>query len=287
MLKHLLLLCGMAINHFNAIAQIPKEKTLLWEISGKGIKQPSFLFGTIHVMCPEDLKVSDIIRRKFNATKQLFLEIDMDDPEMMTQMIPAMVMKDSSIDQLLDEATFDSLNHIFQSETGLALSMMKNMKPIMLMSLIYPSVMGCQPESWEKTFQDMAKERKIKIHGLEKLEDQVKVLGKIPYRVQAEMLVKTMFNIDSTRESLQEMLKIYKNKDINKLNEITTNDKDFGDYEGVLLNDRNKKWIPVIINQSKEMPSFFACGAGHLGGKNGIINLLRGKGYIVKPIMYN
>ena len=40
-----------------AIAQAPKEKALLWKISRNGIDEPSYLYGTIHLMCPDQIKI--------------------------------------------------------------------------------------------------------------------------------------------------------------------------------------------------------------------------------------
>ena len=62
------------------LAQAPTEKKLLWEITGKNISTPSYLYGTIHVLCPQDLVVTEQIKQKFDATQQLYLELDFDDP---------------------------------------------------------------------------------------------------------------------------------------------------------------------------------------------------------------
>ena len=51
-----------------------------------------------------------------------------------------------------------------------------------------------------------------------------------------------------------------------------------------LLDERNAKWIPVIEKNIALTPSFIAVGAGHLGGKKGVLNLLRKKGYKLTPI---
>src|SRR5678809_1745087 len=59
-------------------AQTLLEKTLLWQITGPGINAPSYLYGTIHLMCPHDIVVSTELRARFYKTKQLFLELDMD-----------------------------------------------------------------------------------------------------------------------------------------------------------------------------------------------------------------
>ncbi len=267
-------------------AQPPSEKTLLWEVSGNGILSPSYLFGTIHLMCADELKMPEVVKGKFDASKQLFLEIDMDDPNMVTEMMSGMQMKGNTTLENLMGKKFDSANTIFQSKTGIPLKMLNSAKPFLLMSMIYPSLLGCQPLSWEGEFQKMAKEKELEIKGLEKLSDQMDVFEKIPYQVQSEMLIKMLQNMDSSKIAFNEMLDVYKTKDINKLYEMTTKDKDFGEYEGLLLNDRNHNWIPVIGEQAKKMSTFFAFGAGHLGGDKGVISLLRKAGYTVKPILY-
>jgi uncharacterized protein YbaP (TraB family) len=266
---------------------VPTDKTLLWEVSGKGIKQPSYLYGTIHLMCPQDLHVPEIVKQKFNSTEHLFLEIDMDDPAMMQEMMAGMMMKDTStIKSLLGDEAYDRLNKTFTSKVGFPLDMMKKTKPMLLMALVYPTMLGCQPDSWEKTFQTMAEGRNMKLSGLEKVTEQIKVFEKIPYKVQADMLMHMMNNLDSSKASFESMVNIYKSKDINKLHQMATEDKDFGEYEAVLLNDRNKNWVPVIVKQAEVKPTFFAVGAGHLGGAHGVINLLRKQGLSVKPVLY-
>jgi uncharacterized protein YbaP (TraB family) len=270
-----------------AISQAPKEKSLLWQISGKGLAQPSYLYGTIHLICPQDIAISPVLKSKFNLTKQLYLELDLDDPNMMTQMVVMMEMKDTStIEGLLGKAAFDSVSSIFKSKAGVPLEMMNKAKPILLMSLIYPSLLGCQPDSWEQTFQKMAVERKMELKGLEELSGQAKVLEQIPYKIQADMLRKTLLDLDSTKKQFIRMIDTYKSKDIDGMYALTTADDDFGKYEGILLKDRNNNWIPIIAAEAKKMPTFFAVGAGHLGGATGVINLLREKGFIVSPVIY-
>ena len=66
-------------------AQQPLEKTLLWQITGPGISKPSYLYGTIHLMCANEIKVSDTLRARFYSTQKLFLEVDLDDPSVMVK----------------------------------------------------------------------------------------------------------------------------------------------------------------------------------------------------------
>ena len=265
----------------------PEEKTLLWQITGKNIQEPSYLYGTIHIMCPGDLTISDVLKQKFSATKQLFLELKLDEPGMMMEMMMGMKMKDSStLKSLLGKANYDSVNSIFKKSTGIPLEMLNSTKPILIVSMIYPFLLGCAPDSWENTFQKMAKAQNKPLLGLEKISDQMNVLESIPYKEQADMLAKTIFNLDSAKTVFLNMLEVYKQKDIAALYALTTSDEDFGIYERDLLSNRNHNWIKIISVQAEKMPTFFAFGAAHMGGQEGVINLLRNEGYTVKPILY-
>ncbi|MBP5195922.1 MAG: TraB/GumN family protein [Bacteroidaceae bacterium] len=72
-----------------------------------------------------------------------------------------------------------------------------------------------------------------------------------------------------------------------------------GDYEGfersiqpaneanpALFAERNKKWMPIIIEAAKEMPTLFVFGAGHLAGPEGVVRMLREAGYNVEQLIY-
>ena len=286
-MKVWMLLLLSAFTCSSLMAQAPAEKTLLWEISGKNIKTPSYLYGTIHLMCPSDLKVEKTIADKFNSAKQLYLEVKTDDPAMMQQMMQGMKMNDTStIKGMLGAAAFDSVSTIFKKTTGIPLEMLNTAKPILIISLVYPSLLGCTPDSWEKTFEDMAKTNSMPLKGLESLEDQMKVLDSIPYKEQAEMMLKMVYNLDSSKQVFLNMLNIYKAKDPAGLYNLVTSDKDFGNYESTMLVNRNRNWLPVIIKEAQQTPTFFAVGAAHLAGENGVINLLRKEGYTVKPVFY-
>ena len=72
---------------------------------------------------------------------------------------------------------------------------------------------------------------------------------------------------------------------VDAIQQLTTKDPEFGKYDALMLQNRNQNWIPVMATEMKKAPTFFAVGAAHLGGINGVINLLRKRGYLVKPII--
>ena len=270
-----------------SIAQQPKEKALLWRITGNGISQPSYLYGTIHLMCPDQIKIDSVLKKSFDATTQLYLEINTSDPQMMTKTMQHIMMDSGqSLENLVSKADYDSMSHIFQDKAGMPMMLMAKAKPMLLMSAVFPSLLGCAPEGWETRFGEMAKERKMPLKGLETIEYQLRVFDTIPYKVQANMLKDFLYNLDSTKKSFDGMLAVYLQKDINGLYEMTVKDNDFDNYEGVMLNNRNNNWIGVIADAARQTPTFFAVGAAHLGGDKGVISLLRKKGFKVTAVVY-
>lgn len=67
-------------------ANAQNENSLLWEISGNGLETSSYLFGTIHVMCPDELELTEKVSSALDDAERIVLELDMDDPSFMTDM---------------------------------------------------------------------------------------------------------------------------------------------------------------------------------------------------------
>lgn len=220
-------------------------------------------------------------------TQQMFLEIDIDDPALTSKMMKNIAMKNgTTIKDLLSEKEYDSVAKLFKEKTHIPITSVQTYKPFMLTSMLYPAMLGCAQISFEKEFEKLAKSHSMEIKGLETIEDQLNVFETIPYKVQAKMLMKTLFEMDKGKTQMAEMVELYKSKDINAMQTNIQGDSDLGKYEKVLLNKRNKNWIPVIEKEIATMPTFIAVGAGHLAGKKGVIYLLRKQGYTVTPIMY-
>lgn len=81
------------------------DNALLWKISGNGIKKPSYLYGTIHAICDPSLNKN--VMDAMKNTQQLYLEIDIDDPNMEKQMLAGMYMKDGvTMSSLVNEEDY-------------------------------------------------------------------------------------------------------------------------------------------------------------------------------------
>jgi uncharacterized protein YbaP (TraB family) len=87
---------------------------------------------------------------------------------------------------------------------------------------------------------------------------------------------------------LDEMVAMYKRKAVAEMaNSISDETAGVARFEELLLTKRNKNWIPMIRDAMEAEGGgslLFAVGAGHLGGEQGVIALLRGAGLTVEPV---
>ena len=267
-------------------AQSPAaENALLWEISGKGLKDPSYLYGTIHMICSVDYRMSDTIVQAFDRSRQLYLELDMDDPSMTMKTMQLAIMKGKTLKDIFKSDDYKKLEAYVKDKLGMPMMMLNMLKPIAITSLISAKSMPCDKmESYEQHFQDMAKAHKMELKGLETLEYQFGVFDKIPDSAQARMIMDMIADDKKSQAEFQTMVDAYKRRDLNALGSEIGDAPDLAGYEDILLNQRNANWVPVMEKAMAEMPSFFAVGAGHLPAKDGVIALLRKAGYTVKPV---
>ena len=273
--------------YFTQLYGQKEDKSLLYEISGNGLSQPSYLYGTIHVICKDDFVMTEATKQKFSETQQVYLEIDMDDPKMMPDMMKSMYMTDgSTIKSLLSEPDYQKVSQFFKDTLKMNIATMDKLKPFVLGSMTVTKLLSCPTQSYEETFMKMAKTENKEILGLETVQDQFSAMDKMGMKKQADMmLVKLVDDWADGKQKFKQLITDYKNQDVEALLEVMTKSKSMdSDFENDLLISRNQNWIPKIQEITKEKSTFFAVGAGHLGGKKGVVSLLREAGFTVKAV---
>lgn len=261
-----------------------QQKSLLWEVSGNGLKEPSYLYGTFHLLCQTDLKISPVAMEKLKDAGQMYLEIDMDDPREMSSMMSNMYLKGQTLKDLTDSTDYAFLSRFYQDSLHVNLTSLGKMKPFMLMSLLYPKLLGCSPGSPELVFMQVAASAKKPIYGLEKAAEQFAVIDKPGPKKTAEQLVKFVREYEKSRKEFNEMLDLYRQQDIEALYRLTESQPDYAEQIEDLLWNRNANWIGVLEKAMAEKATFVAVGAGHLGGAKGVLALLKAKGYQIRAL---
>lgn len=271
------------------------EKSLLWKIEGKGMQEPSYLYGTIHMIEKESFFWPEGTLAAFEDAESITFEIDMDDMfDMGAQMgllTKAFMADGKTLKDLYSAEDYEVVKTHFDG-MGIPMFFMEKLKPMFLTVFASGDVefgKGFGDESsiksYEMEFFSLAQDANKDVSGLETIEYQMSVFDSIPYDAQAEMLLETIKSSDTEDDSFKEMIQMYKDQDISKMvSFMSEEEQGIEGYEDVLLYTRNKNWIPVMAKQMTANQVFFAVGAGHLGGKNGVIDLLKKEGYTLTPL---
>jgi uncharacterized protein len=276
---------------------VPTDKSLLWRISGKELKQPSYLYGTIHIIPKADLNITEGTWNALKRCKRIAFEIDMKEmTSMRTQfslLTKAFMKNGTTLKDLLNAEDYAFVQEKME-EKGMSARMFERIKPMFLSMILSNDEEGggglgsdkSKSTSVEMELWRTAKMQKIKSAGLETAAYQMSVFDSIPYKDQAKMLM------DALREEggdgddqLAKMIETYKQQDIEAMQRMIAAETDgVGAFEDLLLDRRNLNWIPIMSQMMAYESVFFAVGAGHLGGSKGVIALLRSAGYTVEAV---
>jgi uncharacterized protein YbaP (TraB family) len=270
------------------------ENSLLWEISGNDLSEPSYLFGTIHMIGKDDFILTDATKDAFEKCNKVVFEINMEEMNDITAMLP-LLMKSfmeggKTLRDILNEEDYKIVSDHF-NKIGLPLALLERVKPMFLTVMASEDMgqggggmeMG-NMKSYELELAEMAKVGKKEVGGLETAAYQMSMFDSIPYEVQGEMLVESIKSGSSGADSFDEMVEMYKKQDLFGLQTLIAQDGSLHGYDDLLLNQRNRNWIAPMEVMMAVQPTFFAVGAGHLAGEQGVISLLRQEGYTVKPV---
>ena len=284
---------------------------LMFRISGNGLEKPSYILGTIHVLSGDLLDSIPAFLEAENQCQQLFVESDVTDQQDRQERLAAgqqlMTLPDGkTIADVLGEErmailqermkeTFhinlaDSAAQKFLYYQPLCFTYMLNMMVQMEVYMKYPAMRN--GNMMDVACMKRAKARGWKVGNL----DQIKTseeLGKIketiaPIDEQVDTLMALLNNFDEHRqnilnkfEGMHDMGNYWSAGDYESFERLVLPDNE---ASPAIYAERNKKWMPIIIEAVKEMPTLFVFGAGHLTGPEGVVRMLRDAGYTVEQV---
>lgn len=267
--------------------------SLLWKIDGNDLSEPSYLYGTIHIIDEADFFYPVGTLSAIAKTEKVVFEIDMaemsDLSNAMAMMQKTFMDDGKTLKDVMSPENFKIVEGHFK-KMGLPLMLFQRMKPMFLTIFasgdINPGdIQSGKMKSYEMEFAKVAKEKSLPTAGLETIDFQIGIFDQIPYEDQATMLVESIVSSDSGSDQFKMMVDIYKKQNISKMQTMMKGDETIEEYEDILLVGRNKNWIPIMKTMMAENPTFFAVGAGHLGGDMGVIKLLMKEGFKVTPVI--
>ncbi|MHA4810651.1 TraB/GumN family protein [Flavitalea flava] len=269
-------------------ARSQSPQTLLWKISGKGLVKPSYLFGTMHILCAVDAALSDSLKLAITNCDEVFFEIDLSDMKGMLNSIQYMRMKDGKkLSDLLSAGEYEKVKSYFSKNAGLLpFGMLERFKPMLISSMVEEGNLGCKTtDGMELMILKETRSHNKTVKGLETVEFQAGLFDSIPYEKQAKDLVIYIDSAEENKKMTQDLAAVYKKQDLDQIDSLTRKgDPSMNGYMDLLLYDRNRRWVKALDSLLPVKSLLIAVGTAHLPGKDGVIDLLRKHGYLVSPI---
>lgn len=266
------------------ISAFAQENSLLWEVTKKNQK-PSYLYGTVHIQDKRVFAFDEIVYEKMKSCDALAVELIIDEIDV-EAMQEHMFLKEGLLKDYMTEIEYALLDSIVKAKTGQSVAMFAKMKPFFLSSqLMQMDLPKDMPMALDMHFIDTARKMDLDVIALEELSDQIGAIDKMSVEDQVSMLLDGLEDYDNhIGEKMTELVDAYITQDLESMHVLmqdTALPKEFGEE---LLISRNYGMAKAIRKIMKKQSVFAAFGAAHLVGDEGVIALLRKKGYTVKPV---
>ena len=286
MKKNVLVLALFAVS---SIFAQQKYQSLLWKISGNNLTKESYLYGTMHVSSKIAFRLDDVFYESLNKSEMVALESD-----------PTTWLANSY--ELLNERNYfygASYNYGGSNDFYVNLFKLNFPNDLVVRSAIrldnsiingylYRKQRGADNFE-EETYLDMfifqaGKKQHKPVIGLEDFHESRYLTTKASYNIakrKMDVWLRKRYK-EKGRFLLTE--EAYRNRNLDLLDSIgeATNTAHFRKY---MLFERNSNMVGVLDTLMQHNSVFTGIGAAHLPGENGVIELLRKKGYTVTPMI--
>jgi uncharacterized protein len=260
----------------------------IWQVTGK--HNTLYLLGTIHVL-PANEGLARNIDRAYQQAEQLLLEVDTDDIDpLATQMLTlqlGMLPDGQTLQSQLDAATQRKLQAA-ASEFGVDSELLAHFQPwlaaITLEQLQYAKQGLVAESGMEMQLTQRAAADHKSIHGLETMEQQLKLLAEQDQPAQRAFLRQTLDELSESPTEVQQLLQAWRQGDTRYLQKLLRDslNQDRQLFTR-LVTQRNQHWLtqlkPLLDTQTDDY--LVAVGALHLVGDQGLVALLQHAGYQV------
>jgi uncharacterized protein len=272
-----------------ANVQAAQAKTFSWKATGKG--GAIYLVGSIHVMSDDFYPLNPTLDAAFKDSDLLVEEVDlaeMLDPGAQMQILSrGMLPAGQSLDKLLSAATLALVKKV-TGDLGAMGGPLMQFKPWMLAIALQGLELakyGFDPElGLDKHFYDQAKASGKAVQGLETADYQISRFDQMTMEQQDRMLAETLKELETERATVGKLGDAWKTGDVAAIERIALADlkSDPLMYQRLLV-ERNKNWMPKIEALfARRGRAIVVVGAAHLVGPDGLVAMLKAKGYTVE-----
>lgn len=280
---YLLALCAIATCTYG---QQSYPKSLLWRVSGKGLPQPSYLYGTMHLTDNRLFNFGDSVYQAIEKSAGLAIEVNPD--EMGAYYVNKMFdeVEGSKLREILNEKDFKKYSE------ALARKFKKPASEITTNDIVTEKNRWLN-DYFEKgemaTFVDaylynIGRRQGKWVGGVEDITDQAGLLDDLVDKSDIDFLLAgdSSYIKTASNRMMEHMVELYTNQDLPGIEAMMSSESP--EYKDALLIKRNIKMARRIDSLTALRTMFIAIGAAHLPGDSGVIHLLQKRGFTVEPV---
>jgi hypothetical protein len=277
-----------------ALFLVPAKAQVLYEISGRSVKQKSYILATNRLVNMQFLDTIPNVFKCFSKCKKVVTEFAMQDYEAIAALRQAAVLPDSiKLSNFYSESEYEYIDNSLRINLGMGLDKLCRMKPSYLTEMFRTELMKQwlqydEQHSMESFFESVAAERDIPVVGLDNIGETMYMLfDREPFDWQCRELLKVIEYPENEVKQERAIRDMYRN---GRLTEIAyqvegPNNKtsiSYSDYK--VYCRRNKEWVKRLQPLLAQGGCFITLNAVYLGGDEGLLEQLRSAGYRVRPV---
>lgn len=280
------LLCGSLI--FASAARVEAGTACVWKVTSP---QGSTLYlgGSVHALRGIDYPLPAAYNRAFDASSRLVFEVD---EQALTRASKGLVKvgqyrKGDSLKNHVDPRTYDYVRRVF-ALLKIPESAFAQFRPWLLVIMLQaPSANGFSEQlGVEEFLAKRARASSKPVSGLETAHEHMAVYSDLSDRESEALLLLSLIPSGGGRDRPDRILKAWRRGEADTLAAAVHDGfREFPSFGERLLDLRNRRWIPKIESYLESGHTYFVVvGAGHMGGPNGVVRLLRARGYQVEQL---
>lgn len=280
---------ALAVNSTHEVPVVESAQ-ILWKVQSP--QNTIYLAGSIHVLQKDHYPLHHEFDDAFNASSRLIFEADLDGLSsplaQMNMLRKGLYLNGETLPTVLSPESYVT------AKAGLAglgqqIEDFHRLKPWMvatavmaleLQKLGFESAYGVDRHFFEK-----AKAAGKDIQGLETVEFQLNLFDQLSPSIQEQFLLQTLEDLKNLGTQVSDMVEAWKQGNVQQLEALLAGMGEYPELNQALVINRNHDWLPHVERALQEKkPVFIVVGALHLLGKEGLVEALKEKGYLVQQL---
>ena len=265
------------------------DKGLLFSIERAGAPV-SYIYGSIHSGDPRVLTFSDRLRAILHSSDQFMMEIKIDQSVIMQSLTGMWLMDGRKLSDVIGDRLYQMVIET-GNKVGMPEMSFTYMRP-WVVTMLFSLPPGNYEQIVDVELMKMAMSSGQPVVGLETIQEQFDVFDKMSISDQKVLLENTLKNYPLLSTQFESLLEAYLDRNLGRLQQLAEQQIELQSdatqaIERLmerLLDDRNQRMLERMLPEIENSSNFIVVGALHLPGENGLLNMLKQRGFMISVV---